>query len=212
LKRNLGETVQQFSTRFNKVYHSIPVDVRPPPGLAQLHYLDAFDTKMPFQLRERDTTTLEEMKNVAIDVESNLLYKRSKLRVEEKARTEKKQMTPSDVKLDVLANTIKEMMQEISSREEIVVQGPYVPLMPEKERINVPKHLAAQPQHFDSPNDYFMHSIHDTVEDVVQNQKMEEDSPDMICMFNGISSMDDSPKLDWYDDIYDHKEQSLGVS
>jgi hypothetical protein len=57
--------------------------------------------EMTFQLRERDTATLEEMKNVAVDVESNLLYKRSKLRVEEKARTEKKQMTPSEVKLDV---------------------------------------------------------------------------------------------------------------
>jgi hypothetical protein len=47
-----------------------------------------------------------------------------------------------------------------------------------------------------------MYSIHNTVEDEVQNQKMEEDSPDMICMFNGISSMDDSPKLDWYNDDY----------
>ena len=34
----------------------------------------------------------------------------------------------------------------------------------------------------------------------------------MICMFNGISSMDDSPKLDWYDDNYDHNAKSLGVS
>jgi hypothetical protein len=57
-----------------------------------------------------------------------------------------------------------------------------------------------------------MYSIHDTVEDEVQNQKMEEYSPDMICMFNGISSMDDSPKLDWYDDNYDHNAESLGVS
>jgi hypothetical protein len=57
-----------------------------------------------------------------------------------------------------------------------------------------------------------MYSIHDTIEDEVQNQKMEEDSPDMICMFNGISSMDDSPKLDWYDDNYDHNAESLGVS
>ena len=31
---------------------------------------------------------------------------------------------------------------------------------------------------------------------------MEENYPNMICMFNGISSMDDSPKLDWYDDDY----------
>jgi hypothetical protein len=47
-----------------------------------------------------------------------------------------------------------------------------------------------------------MYSIHNTVEDEVQNQKMEEYSPDMICMFNFISSMDDSPKLDWYNDDY----------
>jgi hypothetical protein len=47
-----------------------------------------------------------------------------------------------------------------------------------------------------------MYSIHNTVEDEAQNQKMEEDSPDMICMFNGISSMNDSPKLDWYNDDY----------
>jgi hypothetical protein len=112
LKRNPGETVQQFSTRFNKVYHSIPVDVRPPPGLAQLHYPDAFDPEMTFQLRERDTATLEEMKNVAVDVEANLLNKRSKLRAEEKARIEKKWMTSSEMKLDILANTVKEMMQE----------------------------------------------------------------------------------------------------
>jgi hypothetical protein len=30
LKRQPGETVHQFSTRFNKVYHSMPVDIRPP--------------------------------------------------------------------------------------------------------------------------------------------------------------------------------------
>jgi hypothetical protein len=81
LKRNPGETVQQFSSRFNKVDHSIPVDVRPPPSLAQLHYPDAFDPEMTFQLRERDTTTLDEMKNVVVDIEANLLHKRSKLRV-----------------------------------------------------------------------------------------------------------------------------------
>jgi hypothetical protein len=53
LKRNPGETVQQFSTRFNKVYHSIPVDVRPPPGLAQLHYPDAFDTRNDIPVKRK---------------------------------------------------------------------------------------------------------------------------------------------------------------
>jgi hypothetical protein len=40
-------------------------------------------------------------------------------------------MTSSEVKLDVLANTVREMMQKISKKDELVVQRPYVPLVPE---------------------------------------------------------------------------------
>ena len=32
------ETMQHFSARFNQFYHSIPDDIKPPPGLALLHY------------------------------------------------------------------------------------------------------------------------------------------------------------------------------
>jgi hypothetical protein len=86
LKRHPGEIVQWLSTRFNKVYHAIPVYIRPPPGSTHLHFLDAFNPKMAFQLRERNTATLEEMQKIAVDVEANLLNKRSKLSAEEKYR------------------------------------------------------------------------------------------------------------------------------
>ena len=43
LKRQQGETVQQFLARFNQVYHSMLVDIKSPHDLALLHYLDAFD-------------------------------------------------------------------------------------------------------------------------------------------------------------------------
>lgn len=36
--------MQHFSSRFNQVYHSMPVDIKLPPGSALLHYLDAYDT------------------------------------------------------------------------------------------------------------------------------------------------------------------------
>ena len=78
LKRKPWETVQQFSIIFNDVYHSIPMDVRSPPGLAKLHFPKAFDPEMAFQLRERNTASLEEMQSIAVDVETNLLIKRSK--------------------------------------------------------------------------------------------------------------------------------------
>ena len=50
---------------------------------------------MAYQLRERNTAPLEEMHNIAVDVEDNLLNKGSKLRAEEKDRIEKEHMTSS---------------------------------------------------------------------------------------------------------------------
>jgi hypothetical protein len=111
LKRHLGETVHQFLTRFNKVYHAMPADLRPPPGSTYLHFPDDFDPEMTFQLRERNTTTLEEMKKVMADVEANLLIKRSKVK-----NKEREQLKSSEAKLDILASTMEEMMQKISKR------------------------------------------------------------------------------------------------
>jgi len=59
LKRHLGETVKHFLSRFNQVYNSMSDDINPPPGLALLHYMNAFDLEMVFQLRERNNTTLK---------------------------------------------------------------------------------------------------------------------------------------------------------
>jgi hypothetical protein len=84
LKRQPEEPVQQFSARFNKVYHAMPTDIRPPPGSTHLHYTYAFDPEMAFQLRERNTATLEEMQNIAVDLEANLLIKRSKVKNKKK--------------------------------------------------------------------------------------------------------------------------------
>jgi hypothetical protein len=165
-----------------------------------LHYPDAFDPEMAFQLRERNTVSLEEMQKVAVDVEANLLIKRSKVK-----NKEKEQLKSSEAKLDILASTMEEMMQKISIKEELVVQRHHVPLISEKETVIVPKHFSVHPWYHGLDNDSFMYSIHHTVEDEVQNQRVVEDSPDMICMFNGISSMDDLPKCDQYDD--DHEAE-----
>jgi hypothetical protein len=62
----------------------MPADIRPPLGSTHLHFPDFFDPKMAFQLRERNTATLEEMQNIAVDVEANLLIKRSKVKNKEK--------------------------------------------------------------------------------------------------------------------------------
>ena len=62
------------------------------------------------------------MQNIVVDVEANLLNQKAKLKAEEKDRIEKEWMTYSEVKLEVMENTIREMMQRISRKDELVVQ------------------------------------------------------------------------------------------
>jgi len=79
LKRLPNESVQQFSDWFNRVYHSMPLNIRPPPDLALLHYPRAFDAEIEYCLRERSLSTLKQMQDMAMDVEENL-NKREKQR------------------------------------------------------------------------------------------------------------------------------------
>jgi len=65
--------MQHFSAKFNQVYNSMSAAIKPPPGLALLHYPDVFDPEMEFQLRERNTTTLKEMQDSAITMEANII-------------------------------------------------------------------------------------------------------------------------------------------
>jgi len=57
LRRHPNETVEQFSHRFNQVYHSMPLNIRPPPDLALFHYPRAFEIE--FRLRERSPSTMK---------------------------------------------------------------------------------------------------------------------------------------------------------
>ena len=55
-----------------RTYESIPANVKPPPGAAKLHYADAFDSEFTLLLRERRSTSLENMMQDTIEVEVNL--------------------------------------------------------------------------------------------------------------------------------------------
>ena len=47
-----------------------------------------------------------------------------------------------------------------------------------------------------------MYSIHNTVKDETPTQLLEEQSTNMMCMFDDICFMDDFPKYDKYDQNY----------
>ena len=43
LKRGNDESVKSFSSRFNMIYNSLPVECKPPESMEKLHSAEAFD-------------------------------------------------------------------------------------------------------------------------------------------------------------------------
>jgi len=56
-----------------KVYNSIPAEVQPTPGVAQLRYAIAFNNGFALLLRERRSTNLDTMMSDEIEVEVNMM-------------------------------------------------------------------------------------------------------------------------------------------
>jgi ribonuclease HI len=73
LKKQEGEFVSDFSKRFNKMYNKIPAEIKPSEASAQISYAGAFDPDFCLVLRERRATSLAQMQDAAIEVESNML-------------------------------------------------------------------------------------------------------------------------------------------
>ena len=73
MKRKEGESVSDFSKRFNKMYNKIPAEIKPSEASAKITYSSAFDPDFCLLLRERRATTLAHMQDAAVEVESNIL-------------------------------------------------------------------------------------------------------------------------------------------
>jgi hypothetical protein len=73
LKRKEGESVSDFSKRFNKIYNKIPTKINPTQTSANITYSNAFDLEFFLLLRERRATSLAHMQDATLEVESNIL-------------------------------------------------------------------------------------------------------------------------------------------
>jgi hypothetical protein len=52
-------------------------------------------------------------------------------------------MISSEMKLDILTNTVNEMMQMISRKDKLVVQRSHVPIVPEQDKDQCPQTLSS---------------------------------------------------------------------
>ena len=82
---------------------------------------DGFEPEMSYQLRERNSTTLEEMQRDAVSIEANLLAKRSRLRTERRVTIREEPSTStSNAKIDSLVRTMERMMDRINFNERTI--------------------------------------------------------------------------------------------
>jgi hypothetical protein len=61
LKRKEGESVSDFSKRFNNMYNKIPADINPLEDSTKITYASTFDPYSCLLLRERRATSLAHM-------------------------------------------------------------------------------------------------------------------------------------------------------
>ena len=101
IKKNVGESVQDYCVRFNAVYNALPAHMKPLEGMVLVKFLDGFDADMTYQLREHDPTTLEDIQKNDVSVESNLLAKRARMRLDKRV-TIKEETSTSEEKMDSL--------------------------------------------------------------------------------------------------------------
>jgi hypothetical protein len=73
LKKMEGESVSDFSKRFNNMYSKIPAKIKPSEASAKISYAITFGPDFCLLLRERRATSLAQMQDAAIEVESNVL-------------------------------------------------------------------------------------------------------------------------------------------
>ena len=73
LRRKKDETIGDDYKNFNKMYSRIPAEIKPSQTSTKLTYANAFDHEFSLHLRERRPVTLLNMKEDALEVESNIL-------------------------------------------------------------------------------------------------------------------------------------------
>lgn len=128
LNRKEGESLIDFTKRFNKIYQKILAEVKPPKTTTMITFTNAFDAKFSLWLRAAKPQSLSAMQEAAIEVESNILAA-NKLKAEKnkgvkeknKQKNEKQASTSKDSsddqKLDEMSNLMKHLASKMSKLE-----------------------------------------------------------------------------------------------
>jgi len=73
IRKKEDEIVSEFDTRFDKLHNQIPQDLFPTTIFLCLLYVNEFEGKFSFILRDNKPRTLEKSKEYSADIEENLM-------------------------------------------------------------------------------------------------------------------------------------------
>ena len=116
-----------------RTYDAILVDVKPPLGVAKLHYVDAFSSEFTLFLRERRYISLTNMMDDAIEVEVNLTTSNKTKQRNETRRVKegKPQASTSQSSLDATFNmmmkNLEKRIDKLSTDDKNQLQTPNEP-------------------------------------------------------------------------------------
>ncbi len=110
LKTNQVEIVEEFSTRFLKIYQSSPPLSKPPLGDAQLHYNDDFENDFSLLPRERKSETLSIIMNDAVEVDVNMI---ASAMLEQRIDHEKRRPQLSEVRLETMMRKMEMFFEKL---------------------------------------------------------------------------------------------------
>jgi hypothetical protein len=116
LRKENGESVSDFTKRFNRMYSKIPAEIKPSDASAKITYANSFDSEFCLLLRERRSPTLSLMQDSSLEVESNILvaHKLKGNTDRRKPRDEASSSSNTNPKLDKMAKMLESLTSEIS--------------------------------------------------------------------------------------------------
>jgi hypothetical protein len=115
-RKEIGESSSDFTKRFNRIYSTIPTEIKPSDTSAKITYENYFDSKFCLLLRETRSPTLSLMQDSALEVELNILaaHKLKGNTDRRKPRDKYSSSYHTNPKLDKMDKMLKSLTYEIS--------------------------------------------------------------------------------------------------
>jgi len=67
-----NETIEEFNKIFNYLVKSLPKTIKPLDASILVHYMEAFEVEIRYQLRDNELTTLKDAQKYAIKIDKNM--------------------------------------------------------------------------------------------------------------------------------------------